>query len=74
MMDIKQASVRELVEEILSRGEDVAIEPFPHTFHHNEDTYFTVMLNETLGMEFKYPARIIGIYANNEKYEPLSNP
>jgi len=73
-MDIKQASVKELLDEILSRGQDVAIEPFPHNPYHNEDTFFIITLNDTLGMEFRYPARIIGIYTDSEKYEQLSNP
>ena len=71
-MDIKHASVKELLKEILSRGEDIAIEPFPHTPHYDEGTCITVVLDDTIGMEFPYPARIIGIYTDSEKYDPLS--
>lgn len=61
-MDIKLASVRELLEEILSRGEAEIIEPFPHNEHSNEDSFITVALNDTIGMEFYYPVRVIVVY------------
>ena len=61
-MDIKDATINELLDEILSRGEHLAIEPFPHNENSNEDTLISVYLNDTIGMEFYYPARVFGVF------------